>query len=123
MPRYNDLYNPTNNERHEFVLFHIEKNSWDYNKSEIVFYGRPATSVEKKLYTVQKGVVNHNEGTYIYASNLPDEIEPNDQIKYLGKIWLVESVGYYLDKATFIDASIFDDEFIKAKSAKGITLR
>ena len=68
----------------------------------------------------------HIGGTGFYfdkAPNLPDEIEPNDQIKYLGKIWLVESVGYYLDKATFIDASIFDDEFIKAKSAKGITLR
>ena len=54
---------------------------------------------------------------------MPEDIKPNDKIMYLGKIWTVETTGYYLDQSRIIDFSVFDPEYIKAVSPKGMTLK
>jgi len=122
MAKYNDIYTPTNNESYEFWYCKVLNNSWAFDESAIRFFGRPANSMEKRTYNLQKGVINDNVSLYIYSSNLPDEIKPNDKVRYLGKIWTVQSVGYYFDITRFIDASIFDEEYIRTRCAKGITI-
>jgi len=123
MGLYQDIYNPTNNETYDFVFCSVENNSWNFDENGIHFKGRPASSMEKKTYNLQKGVINNDVNLYIYSSNLPDNIKPEDKVKYLGKTWIVESVGYYFDATRFVDASIFDEEYIKARCPKGITIR
>lgn len=123
MGKYKDIYNATNNENWELTFCKAKNNSWDFDNNGIKFKGRPASALEKKCFNIQKGVMNDENSVYIYSSNLPDDIKPEDKVMYLGKVWMVETVGYYFDNANFIDPSIFDEEYIKAKCPKGITIK
>ena len=123
MGKYSDIYNSTFNENYELSFCPIKNNSWDFDENGIKFKGRPASSLEKKCYNLQRGVVNDDVSIYIYSSNLPENIKPEDKVLYLGKTWTVESVGYYFYSARFVDPSCFDEEYIKARCAKGITIK
>ncbi len=112
----------TNNENHILSFCPVLDNKWDFDENAITFRGRPASNYEKKTYNIQKGVKVRSDSLFIYSTNLPENIKADDKVMYLGKIWTVESVGYYLDQNKIIDASIFNEEYIAANSPKGITL-
>lgn len=122
MGKFKDIYIPTNNETHNLKFCKVTKNGWEFDENAISFKGRVASSLEQKRYNIMKGVVNNKNTIYIYASNLPEEIKPDDKVLFLGKEMTVTSVGYYIDQSKMIDASIFDPDYIKAISPKGITL-
>lgn len=90
--------------------------------SVLSFKGRPATKLEKKTYRVTKGVNAAQNGVTLYCSNLPNEIEPEDMVEYLGRKLLVKSIGYFEENANFMNAGIFSNETILDKMPKGITL-
>lgn len=113
----------TSNETYTFIAGKLKTNSFELDKdTAIMFKGRPASSYEQKRYNVMKGVVNNKNSVYIYATNLPEEIKVDDKVEYLGSIKTVSSIGYYLDQNKIIDGGIFDPDYIKAISPKGITL-
>lgn len=113
-----------NNETYDLVLIKYDRKNCTYdNDHPYHFKGRPANSLEKKAYIVEKGVHSKEEGTYIYATNLPENIDESDRIVFLGENKMVESVGYYFDNTRIVDASIFSDEYIKSLCPKGITIK
>lgn len=112
---------PTN-ETYELVLGKVKDNEWIYDETAIRFKGKPASSSEQKRYVVTKGFVNNRNSVFIIATNLPEEIKVDDKVMFLGTEKIVTSVGYYFDKNQLVDAGIFDPDYIKAISPKGITL-
>lgn len=103
-------------------------NAYEYGESEnrqnpiITFKGRPASSTEKKSYRVVKGVHGTSDSVMIFSANLPNEIEVDDKVEYLGEVWIVKSVGYYFNENNLVNASIFNKDYILNRSPKGITL-
>ena len=116
---------PTNDEKYELELYKRLKNS-DYQWEPaplLSFKGRPASQVEVKKYRVQKGVNGNTDSVFVKATNLPKEVSVGDKIKFLGKIWSVQSIGYYFDEARFVNPSVFDEERLVERCPKGINLQ
>ena len=74
-------------------------------------------------YTFSRGIVNGSDDTYIFSSNMPEDISDGDRIEFLGKLWSVTSVGVYFDQGRFVNAGIMDSDKLMAKCPKGITLK
>lgn len=106
-------------------LYKRKKNSaYEYEeRPKCVFKGRPAKNVEKGSYSVQNGVMNGTEDTFIFATTLPTEVTAGDRVFYLGKFWQVSSVGVYLEELRLVNASIMDDKKLMEKAPKGLTLK
>ena len=117
-----DVKVATNNENIVFTVIPRIKNSeYKYDKGKsFTFRGRIANVREKKIYRLQAGVNTNQDTSYIYATNLPQEIHPGDQIEYLGQIQSVKSTGYYYDANGIVNESLFSDEYIQARSPKGV---
>lgn len=116
---------PTNNEKYVFELYsRIPNSPYEYeSKPSVIFKGRPASQVEIKTYRVQKGVNGNTDSTFVVATNLPKEIKPKDKVKFLGKIWTVNSCGYYFDQANFVNAGLMSEEQIIHRCPKGLNLQ
>ena len=116
---------PTNDERYELKLYKRKKNSaYEFEAAPIsTFNGRPASQVESKNYRIMKGVNGNTDSVFVKATNLPENISVGDQVKFLGKIWSVMSVGYYFDIAMFVNPSCLSEEQIIERCPKGINLQ
>jgi len=114
----------TTNETYEIKLFKRLPNSaygYETNASSI-FYGRPANTVEKKSYRLQKGVNTQNTSTMVFCSNLPDNINDGDKVQFLGRTWTVMSIGYYLIDNRIVNANCFSEEYLISQCPKGLSL-
>ena len=120
--------NPVNSrekESYTLKLFKRKRGNSAYEYDEVpvlTFKGRPASRLEKKTYRVTKGVNTAQNGVTIYCSNLPNEIEPEDYVEYLGKKLLVKNIGYFEEDANYTNAGIFDEKVLLDKFPKGITI-
>lgn len=115
----------TRGETYKLELIKRKENSayeWD-DAPTITFKGRPANQFEKKKYRIQKGVNGNTDSIFIYASNLPKDVQPFDKVNFLGKTWTVESVGYYFDASLIVNADIMTDDQIIERCPKGIALQ
>lgn len=124
MGKYTDARLISNNETYDLLLAPRKENSsYEYSdKDYIRFKGRPAGQREIKQFRLQKGVNASAESVYIVSSSLPEEIKIGDKIKFLGKVMLVQSIGYYFEENRILNAGLYDEEYIIAKCPKGITL-
>lgn len=115
----------TNDERYELKVYKRRDNSaYDYENVDVIaFRGRPASQTEIKTYRIQKGVNGNTDSVFIKSSNLPVEIKPGDQVTFLGKIWLVQSIGYYYDQALIINPACLSDAQIADRCPKGLNLQ
>lgn len=120
--------NPVNDREREtytLKLFKRKRGNTAYEYEDVsilTFKGRPASRLEKKTYRVVKGVNTSQNGVTIYCSNLPNEVEPEDYVEYLGKKLLVKDIGYFEEDANYTNAGIFDEQVLLSKFPKGITL-
>ena len=120
--------NPVNSREKETYILKLYKRkrgntAYEYDEVPILtFKGRPASRLEKKTYRVVKGVNTAQNGVTIYCSNLPNEIEPEDLVEYLGRKLLVKDIGYFEENSNFTNAGIFSDQAVLDKFPKGITL-
>ena len=120
--------NPVNSREKETYVLKLYKrrrgnSAYEYDDVSILeFKGRPATRLEKKTYRVVKGVNTAQNGVTMYCSNLPNEVEPEDLVEYLGKKLLVKDIGYFEDDSNYTNAGIFSDKVVLDKFPKGITL-
>ena len=107
------------------TLYKRKKNSqYEYEDTPLLtFYGRPTKAYEQTLYTVQTGVTNGADDTYVFSSNLPVEVSVGDRVLFLGKMWSVGSTGVYLEEGRYVNASVLDPDFILKNCPKGITLK
>lgn len=116
---------PTNNENNKAKVYKCLDNS-EYIYEEvpsIEFRCRMASPIEKKKYRLIKGVNASTDSTFLFASNLPyTQLRDGDRIEFLGKIWTVESIGYYLEQSKVINNGIMSEEYLIQKSPKGITI-
>ena len=90
---------------------------------DVVFYGRPANTLESKTYRIQQGVNGNSDSVMVYATNLPKEIKPEDKIRFMGKEWVVVSIGFYFDSNRIVNARVFSDDYLYARSPKGLVLQ
>lgn len=116
---------PTNNETYELeVIKRVKNSAYEYEEAPTIrFKGRPANTMEKRNYRILKGVNGNSDSQFIFATNLPEIVDIGDQIKFLGKIWSVQSVGYYFDANRIANAGAFNEEQIVARSPKGINIQ
>ena len=115
----------SNNEKYLLKVYHKKPNSpYEYEPNcAFTFKGRPAGQEEIKKYRIQAGVNGNTDSVYILTSNCRGgEINVGDRIEFRGKIWTVQSRGYYYDEARFINPGIMSDEFISKKCPKGINI-
>lgn len=112
------------NEKYKFELVKRVKNSpYEWNdQPSLMFKGRPANNVERKQYRLQKGVNGNTDSVFVICSNLPKEVDVGDKIIFLGKEWMVNSIGYYFDEAKFVNPGLMKDEYIAKKCPKGINI-
>lgn len=97
-----------------------------YDKEEAnigVFFCREANTMERKSYRVQQGVNATSKSTFLISSNMPTDIKDGDYVDYLGKQWIVESVGYYINDTNIMNRGIMDNDYLINISPKGITLK
>lgn len=116
---------PTNNEIYTLELTKRDPNSpylWE-SAPCCRFKGRPASQVEKKNYRIQKGVNGNTDSTFVYATNLPKEVDVGDQVKFMGKLWNVQSIGYYFNEARLVNADLLSEEQIVERCPKGLNLQ
>lgn len=105
------------------VYRHKENDDYNYEDAPyVIFYGKPASQMQKRNYRIQKGVIGKEDSQYIVATRLPTEINPTDKIVYRGKEWTVGSVGYYEEQNNIVNRRIFNPDYIAKRSPKGITL-
>lgn len=113
------------NERYILKVYKRVPNSpyeWEPTPS-IVFKGRPASQVEKKLYRIQQGAHSGSDSTYVVTSNLRLDIQVEDKIEFLGKEWIVESTGYYFDESRVVNPGVMNEKYIAKRCPKGLTLQ
>ena len=111
-------------ENYKIEIYHLKENSpyeWE-DTPFVVCYGRPANKIEKRSYRLQKGVNTSTDSTYILCSNLPDAVKDGDKIVFMGKHWTIESVGFFFDDARFVNARVFDEEYLAKKCPKGMAV-
>lgn len=92
------------------------------NAPILVFRARPATQMETKLYRITKGVNSSTNGITLYCSNLPNEVEVEDRVEFMGKIMLVKNIGFFYNDNKVVNASAFSNEYLALRSPKGVTL-
>ena len=101
----------------------LGNNAYEYDETpRFTFKGRPATRLEKKTYRVVRGVNTLQNGVTIYASNLPNDLEVEDRVTYMGRVMIVKNIGYFVDDVNIVNAGIFDNEYLLSRFPKGITL-
>lgn len=118
------FFHSTQLENYECKHWKIKPNSpYEYEETFTTFRCSPANNSDKKSYRITKGVMGDKDSVYLIATNFPDNIEPNDRIEFMGKILNVESVGYYLNESGIVNAGIMSNEYLIARSPKGIALK
>ena len=112
------------NERYEAQIFKLKPNSsFEYESVPYAtFRCRPATQSEVKRYRIQQGVEGNSDSTYVFASNLPEKVNPRDRVKFQGKIWSVESVGYYYENNRLVSPNLMSEEYVASRCPKGIAI-
>lgn len=90
---------------------------------DITFFGRPANQMERRTYRIQQGVNGGTDSVFVICSNLPSDVKVKDKIRFMGKVWTVESVGYYFDSNRVVNANIMSEEYLIARSPKGINIQ
>lgn len=124
MAKYDYFMRSAQLENYECQIYHIKPNSsFEYEEVPVSFRCSPANQKDIKSYRITKGVLGDKDSVYLIATNLPERIEPNDRVVFMGKILNVESVGFYLNDSGIVDASIMSIEYLEARSPKGITLK
>lgn len=113
------------NERFTYKVYKRVPNSpYEWEKTpHAIFKGRPANQLEKKQYRIQQGVNGNSDSVFVICTNLPKDVSIKDKVTFLGKEWTVASIGYYFDQSRFVNAGIFNDEYIQARCPKGINLQ
>ena len=112
-----------NNEHYTYKrISRVENSPYEYTDVEEVFKGRPANRGEVRNYRVQQGINGNQSSVFIISSNLPD-IHIGDRVEFLGKLYIVQSVGYYYDEGRIVNPSLMSEEYISARCPKGINIQ
>jgi len=102
----------------------LENSAYEYeSKPSLRFHGRMANNLEKRSYNLLSGVNSTEDSIMIYSSRLPSQVKDGDKVLFMGKMWTVESVGYYFLYNTLINASALPVEQIEKNAPKGLVLR
>lgn len=102
----------------------IDNSDYEWEDApDITFRCRPASQMERKNYRIQKGVEGGSDSIYIICSNLPTDIKDRDKIYFMGKMWTIQSIGYYFDSNRLVNPNIMSEEYIINRCPKGISIQ
>lgn len=120
--------NPQHKNEQETYILKLYKrvrgnSAYEYSQESVLsFNGRPANRMEAKSFRVLKGVNSTNNGVMVVCSNLPDEVEIDDRVEFMGKIMLIKNIGYFYNENGIENNSLFSNEYLALRCPKGITL-
>jgi len=89
---------------------------------EIIFRGSPAGNKDKKSFRLTKGVAGSDNSIMVKCSNLPDNIDIDDRVFFMGEWYSVKGIGYYYEQSKFVNGGIFDEKYIQDRCEKGLNL-
>lgn len=105
------------------VVYKRKENSAEVNDyPSFSFMCRVANNLERKNY-ISNGLITKNDTLMLYATRIDGEIKNGDQVLFNGEMKIVDSVGYYLNKTRFLNATSFNNEEIIKNAPKGISLK
>ena len=111
------------NETYKALVYKRLENSNEYDEDvSFEFNCRVANDIDKKSFVPTSGLYTQQDSVMLYATNIPYDLDIHDKILFLGKEYIVESVGYYLKKNRVVNASIFSDDKIFSDSPKGVVI-
>lgn len=115
------------NEQETYVLKLYKRvrgnSAYEYSETPVLsFKGRPANRLETKFFRIAKGVNSSTNGIMLFCSNLPNEVEIDDRVEFMGKIMLVKNIGFFYNDNNVQNAGIFSNDYLALRSPKGITL-
>lgn len=116
---------PTNNDVYTLELYkRVSNSAYEYeNAPKCRFKGHPASKVEKKSYRITKGVNGDDTSTFVSCTNLPSDVDIGDRVKFMGKEYSVQSIGYLYELANIYNADLLSEEQIIARCPKGLNLQ
>lgn len=120
--------NPQQLETQETYVLRLFKrvrgnSAYEYDSVSVLsFKGRPANKLETKTYRIIKGVNSSTNGITLYCSNLPNEVEIDDRVEFMGKIMLVKNIGFFYNDNNVVNAGAFSNDYLALRCPKGITL-
>ena len=126
--KHGQFLNPQHKNEQETYTLKLYKrvrgnSAYEYDENSILsFKGRPANRMEVKLFRVVKGVNGATNGVMLVCSNLPDQVEIDDKVEFMGKIMLVKNIGYFYNENGIENSSLFSNEYLALRCPKGITL-
>lgn len=115
MPSFGETFNA--------LLYKRKENSNDYEATpRLTFKCKPMKENEKQSFVLTEGLLTQTRGIYVLATRLPSEVTIDDKIEFLGKRWLVEAVGYFVQNSRTLASSDLSEEEMVKRYPKGIKL-
>lgn len=106
------------------VVYKREKNAMgEYSEvPNFSFKCKIASKEEEGTFQPTSGLLTNNHSILLYATRLDKELSLKDKVVFLGKEYLVEEIGIYINKNRYVSGDIFSDKKIINDSPKGIRL-
>lgn len=126
--KHGQFLNPQHFSEQETYTIKVTKrfrgnSKYEYPQDTVLtFKCRPANKMEIKTYRIIKGVNSSNNGVMLFCSNLPNEVDIDDRVEFMGKTMLVKNIGFFYNDNGIVNAGAFSNEYLAMRCPKGITL-
>lgn len=107
----------------QVTFWHAIKNSsFEYEQQPHYAKASVVGQKQEKTYRIEQGVQTKDDSTYLKITNLQEDIQVGDRVLFMGEYKTVQSVGYFFDESLMSSFAMFNEEYIKARSPKGIAI-
>ena len=108
----------------EATLYRRKTNSHEYDMTPVAtFTCRMATDEEKRHFYPLRGLNMHERTTSLYTEeDVLSIIEDDDKLVFMGKEYIIDGVGVYLNQLRMINPRKFKSDYIIQKAPKGIKI-
>lgn len=114
---------PSRGQFYKATLYRRIENSNDYEPyPNCYFKCRVVTHEETKSFFLTDGLLNADTGIFVMSNDL--KIKPNidDKVYFLGRFWLVSTIGVYIMENRIVNGSDLNMDEILKNSPKGLRL-
>lgn len=114
---------PSRGNFYKATLYRRNINANDYEPyPNSDFNCKVATHLEIKSFMLTDGLFNPNSGIFIMSNDLKTMPKINDKIYFLGRLWLVSTIGYYITENRLLNGKDLNMEEIMKRCPKGLRL-
>lgn len=114
---------PSRGQFYNATLYRRKENSNEYEEfPNSNFNCKVATHYEIKAFMVTDGLFNLNSGIFIMVNNLKITPKIDDKVYFLGRFWLVSTIGVYITENRLLNGKELNMEEILKRCPKGLRL-